>query len=83
MSEQSLIYSNTNIVTSDAVVNIGGHTSSVYVYNKGASDISIKLNNFFTVLIPSDSTEYVGIDGDYTTVEVLTANSAIAFFALG
>lgn len=83
MSNGSLIFSNKNIVTADAVVNIGGHTSSVYVHNKGGSDIDIKLNEFFTILIPAESTGYMEIPGDYTTVQVVTASSAISFFAVG
>lgn len=83
MSNGSLIFSNKNIVTADATVNIGGHTTSVFVHNKGASDIDIKLNSFFTVLIPAELTGYMEIPGDYTTVEVVTATSSIAFFAIG
>lgn len=83
MSNGSLIFSNKNIVTADATVNIGGHTTSVFVHNKGVSDIDIKLNSFFTVLIPAEVTGYMEIPGDYTTVEVVTATSSIAFFAIG
>jgi hypothetical protein len=83
MSESTLVYSNKNLVTADGVANIGQHTSELYVYNKGASDVDIKLNGIYTVLLPAESTEYVEIDGDYTTIEVVTANSAVAVFALG
>ncbi len=83
MSESTLVYSNKNLVTADGAVNIGQHTSELYVYNKGASDVDIKLNGQYTVLLPAESTEYVEIDGDYTTIQVITANSAIAVFALG
>lgn len=83
MSESSLVYSNKNLVTADGVVNIGHHTSELYVYNKGASDVDIKLNGQYTVLIPVESTEYIEIKGDYTTIQVVTASSAVAVFALG
>ncbi len=83
MSNGSLIFSNKNIFTADATVNIGLHTTSVFVHNKGESDIDIKLNSFFTVLIPAELTGYMEIPGDYTTVEVVTATSSIAFFAIG
>jgi hypothetical protein len=83
MSESSLVYSNKNLVTADGVVNIGHHTSELYVYNKGASDVDIKLNGQYTVLLPAESTEYVEIEGDYTTIQVVTASSAVAVFALG
>ncbi len=83
MSESTLVYSNTNLVTADGAVNIGQHTSEIYVYNKGASDVSIKLNGKYTVLIPAESTEYVEIEGDYTTIEVVTSASAVSVFALG
>jgi hypothetical protein len=83
MSESSLVYSNKNLVTADGVVNIGQHTSELYVYNKGESDVDIKLNGQYTILLPAESTEYIEIDGDYTTIEVVTASSAVAVFALG
>jgi hypothetical protein len=83
MNEGTLVYSNKNLVTADGAVSIGQHTSGVYVYNKGASDVDIKLNGLYTVLIPAESTEYVGIGGDYTSIEVITAASAVAVFALG
>jgi hypothetical protein len=83
MSESSLVYSNKNLVTADGVVNIGQHTSELYVYNKGASDVDIKLNGQYTILLPAESTEYIEIDGDYTTIQVVTASSAVAVFALG
>ena len=83
MSESSLVYSNKNLVTGDGVANIGQHTSEIYVYNKGGADVDIKLNGKYTILIPAESTDYVEIDGDYTTVEVVTANSAVAIFAVG
>jgi hypothetical protein len=83
MSENTLVYSNKNLVTADGAVSIGQHTSAVYAYNKGASDVDIKLNGRYTVLLPAESTEYIEIAGDYTTIEVITAASAIAVFALG
>jgi hypothetical protein len=83
MSGSSLVYSNKNLVTADGAVNIGQHTSELYVYNKGASDVDIKLNGQYTILLPAESTEYIEIDGDYTTIQVITASSAVAVFALG
>jgi hypothetical protein len=83
MSENTLVYSNKNLVTADGVVSIGLHTSQIYVYNKGASDVDIKLNGFYTVLIPAESTEYIEIGGDYTSIQVVTASSAVSVFALG
>jgi hypothetical protein len=83
MSESTLVYSNKNLVTADGAVSIGQHTSEIYVYNKGASDVDIKLNGFYTVLIPAESTEYVEIGGDYTSIQVVTASSAVSVFALG
>lgn len=83
MSENTLVYSNKNLVTADGEVNIGQHTSAVYVYNKGASDVDVKLNGKYIILLPAESTEYIEIQGDYTTVEVVTAASAVAVFAIG
>ena len=83
MSESTLVYSNKNLVTADGAVNIGQHTSELYLYNKGAADVDVKLNGQYIVLLPAESTEYIEIDGDYTTIEVITAASAVAVFALG
>jgi hypothetical protein len=83
MSHNTLVYSNNNLVTADGAVNFGQHTGVVYVHNKGASDVDIKLNGRYTVLLPAESTEYIEIGGDYTTIEVVTAASAVAVFALG
>lgn len=83
MSHNTLVYSNSNLVTADGVVNFGQHTGAVYVHNKGASDVDIKLNGKYIVLLPAESTEYLEIGGDYTTIEVVTAASAVAVFALG
>jgi hypothetical protein len=83
MSEGSLVYSNKNLVTADGAVNIGQHASKLCVYNKGASDVDINLNGQYTILLPAESTEYIEIDGDYTTIQVVTASSAVAVFALG
>lgn len=83
MSESTLVYSNKNLVTADGVVNIGHHTSELYIYNKGVADVDVKLNGQYTVLLPAESTEYIEIDGDYTTIQVITAASAVAVFALG
>ena len=82
--EGSLVYSNTSIVTADGIVNIGLHTSEVYIWNKSSSvNAEIKLNNHYSVLIPGGSQWYTEIDGDYTTVEVVTANSEISIYAIG
>ena len=83
MSENTLVYSNTNLVTADGAVNISQHTSAFYIYNKGVADVTIKLNGIYSVLIPAESTEYVEIQGDYTTIQVVTSASAVAVFALG
>jgi hypothetical protein len=83
MSHNTLVYSNNNLVTADGAVNFGQHTGVVYVHNKGASDVDVKLNGRYTILIPADNTGYIEIGGDYTTIEVVTAASAIAVFALG
>jgi hypothetical protein len=84
----SLVYSNTLITPADGVVSIGQHTSAVYVVNLSKNhDTTIKLNgkyNIFLSHVPNGVVhQYEKIPGDYTTVEVLTANTSIAIYAVG
>jgi len=84
----SLVYSNTGITSSSGVVNIGSHTNAIHLCNlNSTTSASVNLNGRYTVLCPhtpsQSSARYIQIFGDYTTVEVLTANCTIALFAIG
>lgn len=88
MSDQNLVYSSTATTSSDGVVNIGRHTSSIKFYNaSGTTDAIIKINGGpLSVLIPSTSAGnagYVELYGDYTNFEVTTAGVTVAVIAFG
>ena len=84
----SLVYSTTGITSANSVVSIGQHTTCLKAANlNSATDAVIKLNSKYEILIPHTPNQsygnYVEICGDYTTVEVLTANCTIAMYAIG
>jgi hypothetical protein len=84
----SLVYSNTSINSTHGVVNIGQHTSAVYIVNLDKdTDTTIKLNGQYNVLlshVPNGAVhQYEKIPGDYTTIQVLTANTSVAVYAIG
>lgn len=84
----SLVYSNVSITPDDGVVNIGHHTSAIFVSNLDKDEnTTIRLNgkyNIFLSHVPNGAVHrYEKIPGDYTTIEVLTANTSIAVYAVG
>jgi len=84
----SLVYSSTGITTANGVVNINHHTDSWYVMNLDKNhDVTIKLNGKFLIILPhvpnGAAHPYYEIPGDYTTIEVLTANATVSFYAIG
>jgi hypothetical protein len=84
----SLVYSSTGITSANGVISIGQHTDCVKVVNLNSStDATIKLNNKYQILIPHTPNQafgnYVEICGDYTSIEVLTANCTVAVYAIG
>ena len=84
----SLVYSNASITAANGVVDIGQHTSAIFVANLSKdTDIIIILNgkyNIFLSHVPNGAVhQYEKIPGDYTTVQVLTANTSIAIYAVG
>lgn len=84
----SLVYSDILITPADGVVNIGQHTSAIYVVNLNKDDdTTIRLNGKYQVFlshVPNGTVhKYEEIPGDYTTIEVLTANTSIAMYAIG
>jgi len=84
----SLVYSNTAITSLNGVINFNHHTSCVYILNTDVTlDATIKLNNIYSINIPHTPNQatraYVKIPGDYTQMEVLTANITVSVFAIG
>lgn len=84
----SMVYSSTGITSLDGVVNLNHHTSSLYITNLDKDDdATIKLNGVYSVILPhvpnGAAHVYHHIPGDYTTIEVLSANATIAFYAVG
>lgn len=83
---QTMVFSMPNVTISDGVVNIGRHTSQIGFMNQGSDFAEVKLNNKFIIKIGHGQVEahfYNVFDGDYTTFEVLTANTTISMYALG
>lgn len=84
----SLIYSNTGISSTDGVVSMGQHTHSINLLNLSQStDAVVNLNGKYSVLIPHRPNQtqgvYTNVTGDYTSVEVITADCSVAIFAIG
>jgi hypothetical protein len=83
---QTMVYSNPDVTSADGVISIGRHTSQIAFMNQDLNMCDIKLNGKFTIRIGHGQTEahfYNLIDGDYTTFEILTANTNISVYALG
>ena len=86
MTEQSLVFSMTDVTSADGVVHIGRHTSQIAFMNQGADFATIRLNGKFDVKIGHGQQEahfYNTIDGDYTTFQVITAGETLSMYALG
>lgn len=86
MSDQTMVFAMANVTSTDGVVNIGCHTSQISFMNQSADFADIKLNKKFVIKIGHGQVEahfYNSIDGDYTTFEVLTANTTVSMYALG
>ena len=80
----SVMYSNIAVTSADSKISLGHHTDGIYFHNTHAStDVTVKLNDHVSVLIPAGGTEYVCIPGDYTEFEVITASVTLAVFAVG
>lgn len=83
---QTMVFSMTDVTSADGVVNIGRHTSQIGFMNQSLDFADIKLNGRYTVKIGHGQQEahfYNVFDGDYTTFQVLTANTTISVYALG
>jgi uncharacterized membrane protein len=84
----SLVYSNVAIASTDGVISFNHHTRVIYIHNNNSTtDANVKLNGKYIVHIPHTpnqaSGHYICIPGDYTTLEVLTANVNVAIMAIG
>ena len=80
----SVMYSNIAVTSADSKISLGHHTDGINFHNTHAStDVTVKLNDHVSVLIPAGGTEYVCIPGDYTEFEVITASVTLAVFAVG
>ena len=83
---QTMIFAMPNVTSADGVVHIGRHTSQIGFMNQSGDFAEVKLNDQFTVKIGHGQVEahfYNVFDGDYTTFEVLTANTTVSMYALG
>lgn len=84
----TIVYSSTGITSANSVVSINHHTSCLYVMNLDKDeDAVIKLNGVHQIILPHVPNggvhPYYKVPGDYTTIEVLTANTTVAFYAIG
>lgn len=86
MSEgKGMVYSTTGVTSAAGEVSINNHTYCIYFLNLHATNnVTIELNGgpHQVVIPPSANGGYAGIDGDYTTFEVITANITVAVYAL-
>jgi len=88
MSDQTLVYSDTSVTSTDNVVSIGRHTSSIKFYNaSNTTDAVIEINGGpLRILIPSTAegnAGYVELFGDYTKFQVITSGVTVAVMAFG
>lgn len=87
MSDGTLVFSNTALTSASGAVSIGRHTRVIKILNTHATTNAIvQLNGGpLTVLIPAINSGggYLEIDGDYTTIEVVTASVTLAVMAFG
>lgn len=87
MSEGHIVYSNTSLTAADGEQTISHHTRALYIANVDTNNwIEVKLNGKHSVMIPDANGHvhnYVEIPGDYNTIEVITAASTVAVFAVG
>lgn len=79
-----VVYSNTAVNSTANTVSIGRHTTCIHFLNTHTSTNAIvKLNGGpHEVLIPAGK-NYVEVEGDYTSFQVVTAGVTLAVFAIG
>lgn len=86
MIDGHIVYSNIALTTADGEVDIAHHTYSIHMLAGSNNDIVIKLNGKHSILLPARNDQghaYIAVPGDYNTIEVVTATSQIAVFAVG
>jgi len=87
MIDDTLVFSNTALTSASGVVSIGRHTSSLKILNTHATtNATVKLNGGpLTILVPAINSGggYLEVRGDYTQMEVVTANVTLAVMAFG
>jgi len=87
MSDNTLVFSNTALTSASGVVSVGRHTASLKILNTHATtNATVKLNGGpLTILVPAMNSGggYLKVYGDYTQIEVVTANVTLAVMAFG
>lgn len=82
-----VVYSNGSLQDTDGEVEFNAHTNGLYVANVDTNHwIEVKLNGGpHSVWIPDGNNHqhcYVHIPGDYTRIQVMTASSTVAVYAV-
>jgi len=86
MIDGHIVFSNTALATGDGETAISHHTYSIHMLSLSNNDIEVKLNGKHSVVLPAKNDHghaYVVVPGDYNTVEVITAASQVAVYAIG
>ena len=86
MIDGHIVYSNIALATADGEVDIAHHTYSIHMLAGSNHDVEVKLNGKHSVLLPANNDHghgYVVVPGDYNTIEVVTASSTVAVYAIG
>lgn len=83
MIDGHIVYSDTGLATADGETNITHHTYSIHMLSLVSNDVEVKLNGKHSVILPASGGNYVVVPGDYNTIEVVTAASTVAVFAVG
>jgi hypothetical protein len=84
----TIVYSATNVASTDGVIQFNHHTDALYLWNKSNTTSAIVvLNGKHQVAIPhtvdNGSHMYHIIPGDYTTLEIITSSCPFAVYAIG
>lgn len=86
MIDGHIVYSDTALATADGETSITHHTYSIHMLALSNHDVEVKLNGKHSVILPASNDHghaYVVVPGDYNSIEVVTAASTVAVFAVG
>lgn len=86
MIDGHIVYSDTALATADGETTITHHTYSIHMLALSNHDVEVKLNGKHSVILPASNDHghaYVVVPGDYNAIEVVTAASTVAVFAVG